>query len=721
MAISLLRQLSFFFLLALVFILFDSLNVNDFLPKQTTFGSAFSSHVTVVVQECTREDLVELQYLSFEAFLEDDFTYNVVVCDSSTSALRALEKLTSKFLRFKVVSCPSLLLTDCYDFSYRHFVNELKESETLEGHYFMFANSDMFLWKRFSIHHYLQDKKADVSSVVETHSGPYYIHPGLVLLNAQKVAGRFASNWQSVKADTGEGTANYLASLSTDFSVNFSPILWSRFFDFKVLRDLRLIPLELFDILESEKAQCPPLKGCLTSDLYLDDFAIIHPRGSSNWQKEEGLQIRIQKIKKFIQSRIAGGSLTWSTSGSTTTENTRLELFSGMYQQRVGNALQYTPFFSKEKIMKSAPVITSPPSKTYPADVSASDLSDDDHSWLLKLYQRADDLNKSDVFPKIKSLLSRGTRLPLPSPDSAKVRSNEHLHPPRYDHALFLKSKVYYWNFVYDGSSDSDIPDAYRECQKKPGQRFWAVTYATGAKRENIAEEVSKPTCLAAGVDHFMIVRESDLPAEYRLRNSDAFSHKHGVGMWVWKSYVQYLAMGRMNDGDILFYLDSDIGCSPHIMQYFCLAQNADVVPFHHSDPWYTMARLVRRDAMVLMDMDKYEVAQSVQFAASTIFLRKTPRSLEYVTSLAAWSQMYPVLCCFGASSVYSVDYPEYDESGKMHQCDQAISSLLITKFAFKSYPWDLGGFGAGSDDEQNHAQRFEAGLDENQLRIDMA
>ena len=67
------------------------------------------------------------------------------------------------------------------------------------------------------------------------------------------------------------------------------------------------------------------------------------------------------------------------------------------------------------------------------------------------------------------------------------------------------------------------------------------------------------------------------------------------------------------------------------------------------------------------------------------------------------------------------MDYPEYDESGKMHQCDQAISSLLITKFAFKSYPWDLGGFGAGSDDEQNRAQRLEAGLDENHLRVDMA
>lgn len=322
-------------------------NVYDFSPQP---GITFSSHVTVVIQECTRDDLVELQYLSFEAFLEDDFSYNVVVCESPKSSLVALKNLTTVFLRLNVLSCPTLSLNDCYDFSYRHFVNGKKESEMLEGQYFMFANSDMFLWKRFSVHHYLQDKKADVSSVVETHSGPYYIHPGLVLLNAQKVAGRFASNWQSERGDTGGGTAKYLASLTSDFSMAFRPMLWSRFFDFKVLRDLRLIPIELFDILESEKAHCPSPKGCLSSDLYTDDFAIIHPRGSSNWQKEEGLQIRLQKIKNFIQSRIAGGSLTWSTSGSTTTENTQLEFFGGLYQNKVGSSVQYAPINFNEKV-----------------------------------------------------------------------------------------------------------------------------------------------------------------------------------------------------------------------------------------------------------------------------------------------------------------------------------------------------------------------------------
>lgn len=671
-------------------------------------------HVTIVVQECGRADLVPIQYSSLEAFLDDDFDYNVVVCNSPLSSLTALSAFAATHPNVHTINCPAEDLATCYDFSYRFFVNE-RGNATFVNHYLMFANVDMFLWRRFSVHGYLQRRNADVSAVVETHSGPPYIHPGIVLLKASKIAGRFATNWQGGKGDVGSETATYLASLATDKTLVFSPMIWSRAFDFHVLRDLKLIPIELFDILSAEKASCPNSQGCLVSDLYFDDFSILHPRGSSNWQGEAGLDARSKKIFNFVNSRISGDILTWSTIGSTTSNGDLNDLFGPAYQHTIGNALEYSPIRFAEPFAERFSL------GTFPTVVPATPLSQADENWLLKIYDKADEYNQTIVFPKILSLQATGSLLPLPAPSSGMARINTNHRPPRYDHELYLKSKVYYWNFVYNGSSDSSIPDAQRNCQKKSGQRFWAATFAVGAKRERIAEEFTKRTCIDAGFDHFLLVRETDLPEKYRTRNAAAFSHQHGVGMWIWKSYVQYLTMGRMNDGDILFYLDSDMGCSPHMMQYLCLAQNADVVPFHHSNPWYTMSRFVRRDAMVFMDMDRYEVAQSVQYSGGTVLMRKTPRALEYVTSLAAWAQVYPVLCCFGASSVYSVDYPEYDEAGKRHQCDQAVSSLLITKFAFKSYPWDLGGFGAGSDDEQNYAQRLEAGLDENNIRIDMA
>ena len=51
-------------------------------------------------------------------------------------------------------------------------------------------------------------------------------------------------------------------------------------------------------------------------------------------------------------------------------------------------------------------------------------------------------------------------------------------------------------------------------------------------------------------------------------------------------------ALELMQEGDILMYLDSDMGYTEDAAQYYCLAQQQDVVGFHHSHGWYTLDRL---------------------------------------------------------------------------------------------------------------------------------
>lgn len=174
-----------------------------------------------------------------------------------------------------------------------------------------------------------------------------------------------------------------------------------------------------------------------------------------------------------------------------------------------------------------------------------------------------------------------------------------------------------------------------------------------------------------------------------------------------------------MNDGDLLFYMDSDMACNENTLTFLCLAQYQDVVPFHHSHPWYSLSRLASRDAMILTGLDSQEISKSVQFSGGNIMFRKTPLAIDYLRTTAAWSQQFQAICCYGSKSILGVDYNEYIESGYMHQCDQAISSLMIMKFGFISYPWQLDGFGAGSDDNQNIAQRNESGLPMTNMCID--
>lgn len=178
--------------------------------------------------------------------------------------------------------------------------------------------------------------------------------------------------------------------------------------------------------------------------------------------------------------------------------------------------------------------------------------------------------------------------------------------------------------------------------------------------------------------------------------------------------------MYQMKEDDLLFYIDSDFLCSNETLTYLCLAQYQDVVPFHHSHEWYTLSRLASRDAMILMDTDNRKVASSVQFSGGNIMFRKTPTTLDYLLYITAWSQQIQVAGGRGIPSKLGEDYPEYKSSNYLHQCDQAISSLAIIKFGFKSYPWLMRGYGAGSDDAQNAEQRKEAGLPLAEMVIDL-
>jgi len=197
----------------------------------------------------------------------------------------------------------------------------------------------------------------------------------------------------------------------------------------------------------------------------------------------------------------------------------------------------------------------------------------------------------------------------------------------------------------------------------------------------------------------------------YARRNAEILSNPRGVGLWVWKHLMQYKTLHKMNENDLLFYLDSEMACNEHTSSFLCLAQYHDVVPFHHSHPWYSISRLASRDSMILTGMDSQEVSKSVQYSGGTIMFRKTPTTIKYLRSTTAWSQQKNVVCCYGIKSILGEDYAEYISSGFMHPCDQAISSLMIIKYRFKSFPWQIAGFGGGSDDEQNIAQRIESNL----------
>ncbi|XRB17843.1 hypothetical protein RI054_16g76880 [Pseudoscourfieldia marina] len=277
------------------------------------------------------------------------------------------------------------------------------------------------------------------------------------------------------------------------------------------------------------------------------------------------------------------------------------------------------------------------------ATVRPQDGPTSEQEWMIALFAKADAIH---TIVQARAA-ANAHKKPLPSLPPPP-RTNLDQTPRRYSLPEYRRDTAFYWRYVYNGT---DHPTQEVPCSKRPGQKYWAVTFADGAVRNRIARLHTRPSCLLHGIDEFRIFGPSDLDPEYKRRNQRILEQKRGVGLWIWKHYVQYRTLFEMNDADVLLYIDSDFRCDPSILQYMCLAQTNDIVGFHHSNADYTLSKLAIRDSMILMGLDTSAVATSVQSSGGNVIFRKTPTTIAFMREMAAWSQQEAVVGNWGVPS----------------------------------------------------------------------
>jgi FkbM family methyltransferase len=666
-----------------------------------TIPKSKNSSVSFIVQLHTLEtlDLVRIQLENIRRFLpkEIDFEYHAVI-SKELNTLGSL-KFPKTLAGTTKHECPVSKLTDCMNHAFRHII------PTLTTNMVIHLNIDMFLIKKWNPFRYLALLGyPDIIAVIEDHANiPPYLHPGLVVLN---MSPSLIKKLETISFDY--YPAGDVGSMTSIFmqkhpDIRVKPMVWSRHFEMDKLVGRGVVSSEtnafikLF--LQETGETMSPVTG-RGPDVYTRDFAWLHFRDISCWsgcspQKKQFIQHdMVEFISKLHPSEPSGVQPLkeadfdcWGCATTTTGRMPRLDV-NGMFNPSSNRA-------------KDTSIVLRV------LDFSKNTMKSD--TWMESLYKKADEIATLVASRRTTSLLQLPKEKPPP-------RTNLALLPPRYSTPEYKRDTSYYWRYIYDGTQDLSAPEV--PCNKKPGQKYWAVTYADGAVRNKIARLHTRPSCLMHGVDEVLIMGPEDLDEEYRQRNRDILQQKHGVGLWIWKHYVQYQAMGKMKDGDIMLYIDSDFRCDPSILQYFCLTQSHDVVGFHHSNSGYTLSKLASRDSMILMGLDTPAVASSVQSSGGNILFRKSPLSVEFVREMAAWSQQMDVVGNRGAPSKYGVDWPAYIGGGYNHQCDQSISSLLMIKYGIKTFPWHMEGYGAGSDDILNAAQRNECGLNNRAMTI---
>ena len=549
----------------------------DLIPPEPALAE-YQPRIRIIGFEGCTADYLPVHLNLLKKFLNDDYEY-ILVDDSKDGVAEDVQraaiahgaKYSSCALEFPTNSTRgSQRIGDCLNFAYDRFVKGYNGVVLV-------TQTDMFLIRPFGAVEYLRTWGAGFSAMIENQGTCVpYLHWGLHIVDTRQVPDAHLIRWDtSGGCDTGGASADFL---QTHPELPLHPMLWSRHLHLDSLHALRLIPRYLRDFVEDQKLDSP-----FMPDLFTDSFAFLHMRASCNWinQDDEAFGQR-----KWVYLRFAHQILHDDIQAT-------YEDFSAVTTAKEDPQLSQLSNWTSHQIVLAKTSADPGLGKPVQHDEWYATADEEHNNWWAALYRKADEVRER-IKSSQASLEGIG-KIPLPNRPPA-ARTNVNLHPPRYDRDLYVNDTTYYWRYVYNGSQDQPRPPA--PCEKRPGQKYWVATYAVGEKRINIAQRIQKPTCLQHVADEWLFFTDRDLDPEFLSRNSHILNHSRGVGLWIWKHWVWHRALELMQEGDILMYLDSDMGCTEHTAQYYCLAQQQDVVGLHHSHGWYTLDRLASRDSM---------------------------------------------------------------------------------------------------------------------------
>lgn len=163
-------------------------------------ANPINAKVLIFTHSHSRPDFIELQDKTFKAFLEDEYEFVIFNDAPNPSLCNAIEQTCNK-LNLRCIRIPQKLHQRPFDPGARHIdgiqfsLNKIGFDH--DGIVFM-IDSDMFLFKPFSIAKYVGDSHLIGQETVRPHLGPVevrYITPLLVFMNMNTLPNKKTLNF----------------------------------------------------------------------------------------------------------------------------------------------------------------------------------------------------------------------------------------------------------------------------------------------------------------------------------------------------------------------------------------------------------------------------------------------------------------------------------------------------------------------------------------------
>lgn len=121
-----------------------------------------------------------------------------------------------------------------------------------------------------------------------------------------------------------------------------------------------------------------------------------------------------------------------------------------------------------------------------------------------------------------------------------------------------------------------------------------------------------------------------DLPQEFLEEKKDFFLEKRGYGYWIWKPYIIKEELYRLNDDEILLYIDStdlpNKSFFDFVLEHF---KKNEVLLINRGG--YIHGEWTKRDCFVYMNCDETKYYNSLQLDAGVIGVMKNTTTINLI------------------------------------------------------------------------------------------
>lgn len=210
------------------------------------------------------------------------------------------------------------------------------------------------------------------------------------------------------------------------------------------------------------------------------------------------------------------------------------------------------------------------------------------------------------------------------------------------------------------------------------------ISFATNSKWYR-AQQLLNESAKQGGFDG--VISYTDKGREWDfIKKYDDINKVRGYGFWQWKPIIILDALSKVNDGDIIGYVDSGNLVISNLNYIFDVCNKQDIVLFDNRDGNYNgdthkNREWTKRDCFILMGCDTEEYYNAPQVDASYQFYKKTPNTIKFL-------EEYQRLCSndniiSDLPNITKNNLPEF----KDHRHDQSILSLLAAKNSIPLLP----------------------------------